>query len=68
MLLSHGASPKQDLREEVLRNLVDCLGSDETLYAHWLEIYPSYVAQSNNLVLYITLTWEKDRLSQKVSI
>eukprot|EP01117_Protostelium_nocturnum_P004548 TRINITY_DN1642_c0_g1_i1.p1 TRINITY_DN1642_c0_g1~~TRINITY_DN1642_c0_g1_i1.p1 ORF type:complete len:669 (+),score=147.78 TRINITY_DN1642_c0_g1_i1:250-2007(+) len=59
MLLGHSATEKEALRDEVLPALVKCLESDNTFFTIWEEAYPKYIAQSSNLLLYITLNWEK---------
>lgn len=38
-----------------------CLARDDGCYAVWQNVYPNFIAQSSNLVLYITENW--DRLS-----
>eukprot|EP01094_Clydonella_sp_ATCC50884_P025070 TRINITY_DN6448_c0_g1_i3.p1 TRINITY_DN6448_c0_g1~~TRINITY_DN6448_c0_g1_i3.p1 ORF type:complete len:597 (+),score=187.86 TRINITY_DN6448_c0_g1_i3:122-1912(+) len=69
MLLSHAATDKGgerqlELREEVLACLAHSLHISEDCFRVWEEIYVYFVAQSNNLLLYIYLNW--DKLSDKL--
>ena len=62
MLLSHAATDKQDeelLREEVCLLLTRSLENDLECFNRWEQIYPRFIIQSNNLLLYILLHWRK---------
>jgi len=59
MLLHHGGSAPKARRDEILEKLVNCLGKDPESYEVWLDVYPTFVAQSSNLVLYITENWDR---------
>lgn len=70
MLLSHAAVSGKDVREEDLRDdicrlLFETLCSDSECFIRWEDIYPRFIPQSNNLLLYILLGW--DKLYDKVS-
>ena len=39
--------------------MVNCLGRDQAAYEVWLDVYPTFVAQSSNLVLYISENWDR---------
>jgi hypothetical protein len=39
---------------------------DDSCYAYWKDTYGSYVAESNNLMLYMTLKWDEQKLQNKV--
>jgi len=67
MLLGHAASEKESLRVFVLTRLVDCLEANSACFSYWKEIYSKYVAQSNNLLLFIMLGWENKNLSRKLA-
>jgi len=68
MLLSHAATNKEELREEVLSSLCSCLKTDNECFNHWMEIHHSFLAQSNNLIVFILVNWNKKLyLQQKLS-
>ena len=62
MLLTHAAMRGSDIREEGLRDevcrlLFMALSTDTECFARWEEVYPRFIPQSNNLLLYILLQW-----------
>lgn len=59
MLLRHAGSAPKARRDEILEKLVTCLAKDSASYELWRKVYPSFVAQSSNLVLYITENWDR---------
>lgn len=70
MLLTHAAMNGDDSREEELRDdvchmLVQSLSFDNECFSRWEEVYPRYIPQSNNLLLFIMLDWKN--ISSNVS-
>lgn len=70
MLLTHAAMNGDDIREEELRDdvchmLVQSLSTDTECFTRWVEVYPRYIPQSNNLLLFIMLNWKQ--ISSNVS-
>merc|ERR1712232_1324501 len=62
MLLSHAALSENEqqeveLREYVCDLFVECLSRDEECFERWKEVYPLFIPQSNNVLLYILLKW-----------
>jgi len=66
MLLGHGATDNQILRDQVLIASTESLKNDPYTFKLWSEIYPKYIAQSSNLLYYITLNWDSQNLKKKV--
>ncbi|KAL6047609.1 hypothetical protein QOT17_021560 [Balamuthia mandrillaris] len=54
MLLKHAGHPSKIVREETLERLVKSLHVDPQCYDIWRKAYPHAIAQSSNLVLFIT--------------
>jgi len=66
MLLGHALSNKQEFREEVLENLVNCLETDKGYFSVWLDLYPKNISHSYNLLFFIINGWKSHQLSQLI--
>jgi len=57
LLLGHSATSKEGLRDELLGSLVWCLENDLKCFNYWHGLYSRFIAQSNNLMVYMLLNW-----------
>ncbi len=39
---------------------------DDNCYNYWKDTYDNYIAESNNLMLFMTLHWDEYKLQNKV--
>ncbi|PRP85578.1 hypothetical protein PROFUN_06367 [Planoprotostelium fungivorum] len=69
MLLGHGATENHALRDQVLPSLLDSIveDTDDTVNI-WTEAYPRYIAQSSNLLYYVTLNWKEKNLQRRIPV
>lgn len=65
-LLSHAAIANQALRDEILSELLTILEKNPSITRIWKEVYPKYIAQSNNLLLYVNFRNQKKNLPSNV--
>lgn len=41
---------------------------DDNCYNYWKESYENFIAESNNLMLFMTLHWDEYKLQEKVNL
>ncbi|KAM9989233.1 hypothetical protein ACTFIY_005267 [Dictyostelium cf. discoideum] len=58
VLLNYSAMPDEALRERFLNKVIECLNIDSNCFGYLKGRYVEFIAQINNLLLYVLLQWK----------
>lgn len=65
-VLNYAANSNNHIRDYSLQSLLKLLAKDKQVFKVWKEVYPKYLAQSNNLLLFLDLQFKNKHMPQQV--